>query len=134
LMKHCTKDYIFFIDADELISDLLQYLPEILLLNSGVELIHVPRINTVKNLTQEHIDKWGWKLNENEWVNYPDYQSRIVKNSNHIKWENKVHERLVGAKSYTFLPKGYDLIHNKTIERQEKQNELYSNIGGSTSV
>ena len=129
LKKFCTKDYIFQIDADEYLSEeLLLSLPEILELNPEVELYAVPRINTVEGLTQEHIQKWGWNVNENGWVNYPDYQTRILKNIPEINWINKVHERLVGAKNTVLLPEGYDLIHPKTIEKQEKQNQLYSTI------
>jgi glycosyltransferase involved in cell wall biosynthesis len=129
LKKFCTKDYIFQIDADEYLSEaLLTFLPEILELNPEVELYAVPRINTVEGLTSEHINKWGWYLNENGWINYPDYQTRIFKNIPEIKWINKVHERLVGAKTTVSLPEGYDLIHPKTIEKQEKQNQLYEQL------
>ena len=129
LKKFCTKDYIFQIDADEYLSEaLLTSLPEILELNPEVELYAVPRINTVEGLTSEHINKWGWYLNENGWINYPDYQTRIFKNIPEIKWINKVHERLVGAKTTVSLPEGYDLIHPKTIEKQEKQNQLYEQL------
>jgi glycosyltransferase involved in cell wall biosynthesis len=129
LKKWCNRDYIFQIDADEYLSEeLLLSLPEILELNPEIELYAVPRINTVEGLTQEHIQKWGWNVNEKGWVNYPDYQTRILKNIPEINWINKVHERLVGAKNTVLLPEGYDLIHPKTIERQEKQNQLYSTI------
>ena len=129
LKGYCTKEYIFQIDADEYLSDnLLTYLHVILELNPEVELYAVPRINTVKGLTSEHINKWGWYINENGWINYPDYQQRIFKNIDRIKWINKVHERIVGAKTIVPLPEGYDLIHPKTIERQEKQNNYYNTL------
>ena len=129
LKNYCTKDYIFQIDADEYLSEqLITSLPEILGMNPEIEMYAVPRINTVEGLTQEHIQKWGWNVNENGWVNYPDYQTRIFKNIPEIKWINKVHERLVGAKTIVPLPEGYDLIHPKTIERQEKQNQLYEQL------
>lgn len=129
LKNYCTKDYIFQIDADEYLSEqLITSLPEILEMNPEIELYAVPRINTVEGLTQEHIQKWGWNVNEKGWVNYPDYQTRIFKNIPEIKWTNKVHERLVGVKTIVPLPEGYDLIHPKTIERQEKQNQLYEQL------
>ena len=129
LKKHCTRDYIFQIDADEYLSEeLLASLPEILEMNPEVELYAIPRINIVKGLTQEHIQKWGWNVNQDGWVNYPDHQTRILKNIPEINWINKVHERLVGAKTIVPLPEGYDLIHPKTIERQEKQNNYYSTL------
>jgi hypothetical protein len=129
LKNHCTKDYIFQIDADENLSqNLILHLSEILELNPEIDLYAVPRINTVEGLTQEHIQKWGWNVNEKGWVNYPDYQTRILKNIPEINWINKVHERLVGAKNLIPLPEGYDLIHPKTIERQEKQNDYYNTL------
>ena len=130
LKNNCTKEWIFFIDADEYLSDnLLGYIHEILKANKGiVDVISVPRINTVEGLTREHIDKWRWFVDDNGYVNYPDYQTRICANKKDIEWKNKVHERLSGWKTIANLPHGYDLIHPKTIERQEKQNSFYDTI------
>ena len=129
LKEHCIRDYIFQIDADEYLSEkLILSLSEILGMNPEVEMYAVPRINTVEDLTQNHIQKWGWYINQDGWINYPDYQTRIFKNTPEIKWINKVHERLVGAKEIVPLPEGYDLIHPKTIERQEKQNNYYNTL------
>jgi len=130
LKSHCTKEWIFFIDADEYLSDdLLLNIHEILDANKGiVDVISVPRINTVDGLTREHIDKWRWFVDDNGYVNYPDYQTRICANKKDIEWKNKVHERLSGWKTIANLPHGYDLIHPKTIERQEKQNSFYDTI------
>ena len=131
LTSLCTGDYIYQIDADELINeDLFEYLPSILEQNKEVDVYRVPRINTVKGLTQEHIQKWGWRVDEKGWVNFPDYQWRIYKNDGKIKWKNKVHEVLEGYKTLTALPAEeiYCLIHEKTIERQEKQNSYYDTL------
>jgi len=129
LKSKCNRDYIFQIDADEYLSEeLILSLPQIVEMNPEIELYAVPRINTVEGLTQEHIQKWGWYVNQDEWINYPDYQTRILKNIPDIKWINKVHERLVGAKEIVPLPEGYDLIHPKTIKRQEKQNNFYNTL------
>ena len=49
----CTKDYIFFIDADENMHDnLLLTLKEVLYNNPTVEMYMVPRINIVPGLTE----------------------------------------------------------------------------------
>jgi len=130
LTSLCTGDYIYQIDADEMVSTyVLDNLPEILKHNN-IDVIKIPRINTVEGLTQEHIDKWRWGVNENGWVNFPDFQWRVYKNNNEIKWVNKVHEVLTGYKSLSYLPleEEWCLKHPKTIERQEKQNELYSKL------
>jgi hypothetical protein len=125
----CTKDYIFQIDADEYLSEeLLTYLPAILEDNRRVEMFSIPRINTVEGLTEQHIRQWGWRVDERGWVNYPDYQNRILKNKPEIHWINKVHEKIVGAMVTTEIPPGLDLIHPKTIDRQEKQNNYYNTI------
>ena len=131
LTKFCTKDYIFQIDADEYPHPhLIANLADILQHNQTIDVFLVPRINTVSGLTEEHIQKWGWNVNDKGWVNFPDYQWRIWKNNGKIKWINKVHERLDGFKEFTPLPQSeeYCLFHPKDIERQERQNEFYNTI------
>jgi hypothetical protein len=131
LTSLCNGDYIFQIDADELPNEnLIAVLPELLEENNEVEVFLVPRVNTVEGLTPEHIAKWGWRVNDVGWVNWPDYQWRIWKNKPEIQWVNKVHERLDGFKQYTAMPdvEYFALYHPKTIEKQEKQNQLYNTI------
>ena len=131
LTEYCSGDYIFQIDADEMPHrHLLDNLPEILEGHSNLEVILVPRVNTVEGLTQEHIQKWRWTVNENGWVNWPDYQLRIWKNKPEIKWKNKVHEVLDGYKTYSTLPTEpeFSLNHPKDIKRQEKQNAYYATL------
>ena len=131
LTEMCTGDYIYQIDADEMISvEGLTLVPQIIENNSTVEVYRVPRINTVEGLTPEHIQKWGWNVNDKNHVNFPDLQMRIYKNSPEIKWKNKVHEVLEGYDRYSELPYNEELclIHEKTIERQEKQNNYYNTL------
>ena len=103
LTSLCSGDYIFQIDADELPNE---------------------------GLTNEHIQKWRWRVDEKGWVNWPDYQMRIWKNKPEIKWKNKVHEVLNGHKTFSALPsiEGLALYHPKTIDRQEKQNAYYDTL------
>ena len=131
LTKLCTGDYIFQIDADELpTEDLIVNLPYILEINQHVEVFRVPRINTVVGLTDEHVRKWGWNVNEKGWVNFPDYQWRIYRNDPSIKWKNKVHEVLEGYRTVAVLPaeEYCSLYHPKTIDRQERQNNYYNTL------
>lgn len=131
LSSLCTKEFIFQIDADEYPHPhLLTSLPEILDYNYNVDVFLTPRINTVEGLTEQHIQQWGWNVNDKGWVNFPDYQWRIWKNSNKIKWINKVHERLNGFNEYSVLPQleEYCLFHPKDIKRQEKQNQFYNTL------
>jgi glycosyltransferase involved in cell wall biosynthesis len=127
----CKKDYIFFIDADEYPSEnLLHHLP-LILESNPVDLLIVPRVNTVEGLTPAHIQKWGWRVDEEQRINWPDYQTRIVRNHRDLKWEGKVHERIVGSKSVSHFPfdnADWALYHPKTIQKQEQQNNFYDTL------
>jgi hypothetical protein len=130
LTEECSGDYIFQIDADEVPNKtLINHLPEVLELND-VEVLRVSRVNTVEGLTKEHINKWGWIVSDDGKVNWPDPQWRIYKNDPKIRWKNKVHEVLDGYTTKADLPylEEWALYHPKTIERQVKQNELYSKL------
>lgn len=132
LKNHCTRDYVFFIDADEYLSDtLLHTIAEVIEFNPRIDIYALPRINTVEGLTQEDIQKWGWSVNDKGWVNYPDPQTRICRNIPTIQWVGKVHERLTGPPITTAvaqLPEEFDLLHPKTITRQRLQNSYYSTL------
>jgi hypothetical protein len=131
LTEYCSGDYIFQIDADEFPhKSLLTALPVILAANPTNEVYLVPRVNTVEGLTEGHIAKWGWNVDDKGWVNYPDYQWRIWKNKPEIRWKNKVHEVLEGFKTYAPLPSKEELslYHPKNIKRQEKQNNYYATL------
>jgi glycosyltransferase involved in cell wall biosynthesis len=130
LNTFCTGDFIFQIDADEYITgEFVDLIHTIIESNPEVDLYYVPRINTVSGLTQEHIQRWGWRV-ENGKVNYPDYQTRIYRNNSEVKWRNKVHEVIEGHRQFTVLPAvdELSLIHPKTIEKQEKQNNYYETL------
>jgi len=131
LTEYCDGDYIFQIDADELPNrELIETLPSLLEMNEGIDVMLVPRVNTVDGLTQEHIDKWRWNVNDQGWVNWPDYQWRIYKKDPNIIWVNKVHERLEGFNQFATLPseEAFALYHPKDIKRQEKQNAYYDTL------
>ena len=132
LNLHCKGEWIFQLDADEnLDSNLIASMEDILSENEDKELILIPRINIVNNITQEHIKKWGWVMDRNGWINFPDVQTRLYKNiPEKIGWVGKVHERIVGFENYTAFPalEIYCIKHIKEIKRQERQNETYQNI------
>jgi hypothetical protein len=130
LTEVCNGDYIFQIDADEYPNEILMDNIHAILEENDVDVVLVPRVNTVEGLTQEHIQKWGWNVNDKGWVNFPDPQWRIYRNSESIRWENKVHEKLVGYDTISNLPwaEELSLYHPKDIQRQEKQNEYYETL------
>lgn len=128
-IENATKDFIYQIDADELLSeDCFLNLKQILKYNSNVEMYFIPRENYVEGLTQNHIEKWGWRVDEKNRINFPDYQQRLFLNNKKIKWKNKVHEVLEGYNTFASLPESYCLLHKKSIERQEQQNQFYNTI------
>ena len=132
LNRMCSGDFIFQLDADELpTEELLEALPY--LVNQEVDIILIPRENTVKGITDEHIQKWNWKLDDFGRINWPDYQWRFYRNDSSIKWVNKVHERLEGYKLFGFLPDDLKagplyIKHPKTIKKQESQNNYYDTL------
>ena len=128
--KMCSGDYIFHIDADEIPHEILMEQLHTILEMNEVDLVWIPRVNTVEGITQEHIDKWGWRVSSKGWINYPDYQARVYRNTDSIHWTRKVHEYIVGTKEYSHLPphEELSLYHHKSIDKQEQQNRLYSDI------
>jgi glycosyltransferase involved in cell wall biosynthesis len=132
LKNNCTGDYIFFIDADEYLSDhLLSLIKQVLEANDHVECYGVPRVNTVAGLTEDYIKTWRWAVDDKGRVNWPDYQTRICKNVDSIQWSGRVHEKLEGWKVSSVFPCEFEdwaLYHPKDIDRQVKQNSLYTTI------
>ena len=130
VIENSSGDYVFHFDADEYPHEvLLSQIKQIIEMNE-VDLIWVPRVNTVDGLTEEWIQKWGWRVSEKDWVNYPDYQARVFRKADGIRWTGKVHEIIQGGKTYAHLPphEELSLYHPKTIEKQIRQNEFYENI------
>ena len=131
LNSKCTGEYIFQVDADEKFHDnLLTYLHDIVDNNKNIDLFLIPRVNIVNGLTEDDIRRWGWRVNEKGWVMFPDYQTRLYRNSEEIKWEGKVHERIIGYKTQAPLPdeEEWCLYHIKEIDRLRKQNDYYATI------
>jgi glycosyltransferase involved in cell wall biosynthesis len=131
LNSMCQGDYIFQVDADEKFHpNLLTYLHDIVYNNTNVELFLIPRVNTVEGLTEDDIKRWGWRVDERNRVQWPDYQTRLYRNSPDIKWEGKVHEQIIGYQTHAPLPaeEEWALYHIKNILRQREQNAYYDTI------
>lgn len=129
LTSCCKGDYIVNIDADELPTDIfMNHIISVIEDNSEVDVLVIPRWNTVQGLTEEHIRRWGWRVDHMNRVNWPDYQMRVYKNNKNIQWINPVHEKLVGYTTFAPLPESMYFNHHKSIEKQEKQNQLYNTI------
>ena len=91
--------------------------------DSGAELIMVPRINIHPGLTQEWLEKYKFKTNELDWINWPDYQGRILKNNENIKWTRGLHEVVSGTDKIVQLQADsrIALWHIKSIEKQDNR-------------
>ena len=123
VIEKASGDYVFHIDADEYPNEILiQQLKEILEINE-VDLIWIPRVNTIEGMKQEHLQKWGWRITGKGWVNYPDYQARVFRRDESIRWTRPLHEYIKGCKTYAHLPphEELSLYHPKTKEKQEQQ-------------
>ena len=102
VIEKSSGDFIFHIDADEYPNKtLLEQLPQIVEMND-VDLIWIPRVNTIEGMTEEHIKRWGWRVTENRWVNYPDYQARVFRRDSEIRWTRPLHEHIVGCKRHIY--------------------------------
>jgi len=150
LKFHCRKDYVFQIDADEYLGDnLLMNLVLLINENPNTDLFFIPRINIVKGLTPEYAESQLWNIryiefpisieNNEPVVNFPDRQARLFKNSENIKWRNRVHEVIIGHSTFSDLSsnlleldpiniQSWCLLHVKDIDRQIRQNEKYHTI------
>lgn len=124
-------DFQIFLDADELLPpQLIDDLPEIIELNPQVNILGFPRSNFVKDITPEDIQRWGWRIDEQQKINWPDIQLRGLRTGKGIKWYGSVHEILKGEGITTVLPlePQYSILHSKTIHRQRQQNDFYNQL------
>ena len=128
VIENSTGDYIFHIDADEYPHDTLLEQLKLILEVNDVDLIWIPRVNTVEGFTEEHCMKWGWRVSDKGWVNYPDYQARVFRRDESIRWTRPLHEYITGCETYSHLPpeEELSLYHPKTIDKQEQQNLFYN--------
>jgi len=127
----CTGDYIFVIDADEIPMETLMRNVKAMITETKSELIYVPRLNICPGYTQKwNTNKHGFNINENGWINWPDHQGRIYKNSSQIEWANGVHETVTGAEGVVALQPNPQLAlwHVKTVERQDRQHDFYEKL------
>lgn len=134
LNSYCSGDFICQLDADEIPTvEFVKHLVKVLEVNPEIELYTVPRENKVEGITMQDIQKWGWRIDSEGVINWPDLQGRVYRNSPGIRWEGKVHERIVGNTTMgsfygTALDRKFYLKHYKTIKKQREQNNLYNSM------
>ncbi len=133
-VEHCTGDFIFQIDGDEMPPDSLigENLHALIESNPGVEAYAIPRINAWHGLTEAYKTHWNLDMSptyKRLRAAWPDYQWRIFKRDYpRIQFKNRLHERIDGFNKFVVLPanEDYAIYHDKTIETQLKTNERYN--------
>jgi len=129
-IEQCKGNWIFQLDGDEYPTDLLlENIDVVLESNADNEVLWLPRLNYFVGVTELDVKTWGWNYQDGM-INFPDYQSRIYRNLSHIRYERRLHEKVEGFKSYTFVPpqKDYAIVHEKTIEKQRQTNLNYNKM------
>lgn len=119
-----TGDYVFAIDADEMPQEMLiKTIKQIIATTKG-EVIFVPRINIHPGMTQEFLHKCKqFKVNEMGWINWPDFQGRLYKRADHIKWTDEIHTKLHGSDNAIGIQPIPQLAlwHIKSMEKQQSR-------------
>jgi hypothetical protein len=126
----CSGDFIFIIDADEIPQEMLIKNIKNIINETGGDLFYVPRINICPGYTEKWLKSHTFSVNEVGWINWPDWQGRVMKNDASIRWGNKLHERINGATKPIQLNSNPQLAlwHIKTVQRQDLQDSHYKEI------
>jgi hypothetical protein len=94
------------------------------IIDTGADLVMIPRINIQPGSTQEWLDKMKFKTNEVGWINWPDYQGRIFKNApGCIYYSRELHENIIGFEKRIILkPEPHiALWHIKSVDKQDNR-------------
>ena len=146
ITKRSNNEWVMKLDPDELMDD--RSLNNIRFLlsamekeNPKVEVIGIPRINTLNGVLVNDIPREKWneehlstlkQFNPKDplTLKNPDYQFRLFKKN--VKWVNKVHEQPEpvknGEKKKVMITHNIALFHPKTVQKQNTQNEFYNQI------
>ena len=123
-------DYLFYLDADELLEPkFIKNIKIILKNNSNVDIFFLPRINIVKGLTEDYAKSRGWKIDSKNRINWPDIQDRLFKHKKGIKYKEIPHGRLINYKTKSIFPLEdiYAIYHEKSMEKQQSDNSWHDN-------
>tara|TARA_B100000287_G_scaffold387405_1_gene395965 strand:+ start:801 stop:1445 length:645 start_codon:yes stop_codon:yes gene_type:complete len=133
-IEKCDTEYLFHLDADEMPQEFLIQNIKNIIEETGGEIIAVPRINIDPGYTEKFLKECNYSINNLGWINWPDYQTRIFKKCDYIKWTNEMHTKLSGSEKVILLkdePR-IALWHIKSIEK-EKSRWTDGNINTSNS-
>ena len=72
------------------------------------------------------VKKCNFTINELDWINWPDYISRVFKNTPEIKYGNELHENIIGTDKKVILKADPNIAvwHIKSIEKQDNRWDL----------
>ncbi|ADQ91653.1 hypothetical protein BpV1_026 [Bathycoccus sp. RCC1105 virus BpV1] len=130
-LTKCSGDYIFIIDPDEMPKENLITNIKKIINDSGAELVIVPRINLHPGFTKEWLKKCNFRTNELDWINWPDYISRVFKNDPYkIKYSNELHENIIGTDKKVILNADPSIAvwHIKSVEKQDNRWDVSGNF------
>ena len=129
LATQADTDYLFYLDADELLDERFYMIVHQLIEGNDVDVFFLPRTNIVLGITEEYRASRGWHLDEKNRVNWPDVQDRLFKNNKGIHFNPIPHGRLIGQETFAMLPEEelYAIYHEKSMEKQKSDNEWHDN-------
>tara|TARA_B100001113_G_scaffold143957_1_gene117818 strand:+ start:144 stop:803 length:660 start_codon:yes stop_codon:yes gene_type:complete len=116
-------EYTFLIDADEMPQEKLITNLKNIITETEAEIFFIPRINIHPGMTQSHIDRYKFNVNEAGWINWPDYQGRLYKNCESVTWTDELHTKLTGSTKIQGIVAKPELAlwHIKSMEKQESR-------------
>jgi hypothetical protein len=88
-------------------------------------------MNICPGATGEWLQNCNFTINEAGFINWPDFQGRIFRNKSSIRWTKNLHERVEGYEKAISLEANplIGLWHVKSVERQDKQDQFYKQLG-----
>ena len=120
----CNGDYIFNLDSDELPSETLIKEVHSIILKHQCDLFWLPRLNYFDGVDEKTAKHYGWSIDKdkNNAINFPDYQGRIYKNNNKLRW-NKKTTRTDSRGNITDSVKIYRRLLFKTHKKHRRPNK-----------
>jgi len=122
-IEKANGEYIFGIDADEMPREKLIKNIKGIINQTGAEIIAIPRINIHPDITEEDAKEFGFRLNEVGFINWPDYQMRVYKNCDYIKWTDELHTKVTGSDKVVCIKEIPEMAlwHIKSMDKQKSR-------------